>query len=80
MSRIDPEFAQKLRTDLGDGLDVTVDLHIRLHRNGAMSVSAPIGDKVLCFQMLDHARDAIKRQGRERPGIIVPGKDVAVTQ
>lgn len=74
MSLLDPEFAQKLTTDLKDGLGVVVDLHIRLHANGALSVSAPLGDKNLCLQLLDHARDSITRQSNPRK-LVIPGKD-----
>lgn len=77
MSRIDPEFAQKLRTDLKDGLGVVVDMHIRLHENGAMSVSAPIGDRNLCLQLLAHAKDAIERQAKPH-ALVIPGKDVDI--
>lgn len=75
MSRIDPEFAQKLKTDLKDGLGVTVDLHIRLHENGAMSISGPTGDMDFCLQLLEHAKDAIRRQAKPRE-LIVPAKDL----
>lgn len=80
MRDIDPEFAEKLRTELGDGLGVVIDLHIRLHQNGAMSVSAPIGDLDLCMSMLENGRDAILREGKRlgRANIIVPGDDVDV--
>lgn len=73
---MDPEFAKKLTMDLKDGLGVVVDLHIRLHQNGAMSISAPVGDRNLCLQLLEHAKDAIKRQAKDANALIVPGKDV----
>lgn len=75
MTAIDPEFAQKLRTDLKDGLGVAVDLHIRLHANGAMSISCPVGDKDLALSMLEHAKDAINRQAKPK-SLVVPWKDV----
>lgn len=78
MSGLDPEFAQKLRTDLKDGLGVVVDMHIRLHENGAMSISAPIGDRQLCLNMLAHATDTIKRQAKDANQLVVPGKDVDI--
>lgn len=60
---------------LGDELSVSVALTIRLHRNGAMSVEGPTGDKAFCRKLLDEAWHAINRQPA-RGGIVVPGADV----
>lgn len=76
---LDPEFGRKVAVDLHDGLGVAVDLHIRLHENGALSISAPIGDRNLCLALLDNARDAILRQAKLK-GLVVPGKDVDLSQ
>lgn len=43
-------------------LGVRVDLTITYHPNGSLSVTGPVGDKVLCHWLLDQARDAIRRQ------------------
>lgn len=59
-------------------LGVSVTLTIRLHHNGAMSIEAPLGDKGLCLSMLDHARDAVLRQGGAQ--IVVPPCDVEVVR
>lgn len=58
-----------------DPLAVTVELHIKLHNNGAMSVSAPIGDPAFCKQLLEEAWEAIKRQ-TQAGVVVVPGRDV----
>lgn len=60
---------------LGGELAVSVALTIRLHRNGAMSVEGPTGDKAFCRKLLDEAWHAINRQPA-RGGIVVPGADV----
>lgn len=64
---------EKLLRDNPD-LRVTVDLTIRLHANGALSVRGPVGDPDLCNWMLDQGRDAVRRQHDKT--IMIPGKDV----
>lgn len=56
-------------------MGVTLELTIRLHRNGAMSVQAPLGDPAFCKQLLEEAWEAIKRQ-TEPATVIVPERDV----
>jgi hypothetical protein len=65
-----------------DPLDVVAELHVRLHRNGALSVAGPIGNKDWCLAALENAKDAVRNHhGRklETPGgILVPANDVEV--
>ncbi len=63
-----------------DPLDVVAQIGIKLHANGAMSISGNIGDAQLAIQMIDAARDAVKNQLKRRDEIIVPNRDVVVKQ
>ena len=63
-----------------DPLDVVAKITISLHSGGAMSISGNIGDVKLALGMIDHARDAVKHQMRDREEIVVPNRDVAVYQ
>lgn len=74
----DTDAYKRMARDLPDELGVTVELRITLHKNGALSVSAPLGDKALCYSMLDHARDAITRSTDNR--IVIPEQDVELPQ
>jgi hypothetical protein len=70
---------EKLARDLpGDELAVSVSLTIRLHRNGALSVEGPVADPAFCRQLLDHAWDAIQRQTKPQPLLVVPERDVGI--
>jgi len=68
----------KLARDVPDGMDVSVELTIRLHRNGALSVAGPIGEPAFCRQMLDHAWDAIQRQQKQPNQLLIPEQDVGL--
>ena len=56
-------------------LKASVTLTITLHANGALSVGGPVGDRALCYALLDNARDAVKRQHEK--SLIIPAHDVA---
>ena len=61
--------------------DVHAWITLRLHSNGAMSVSGNIGDTRLAISMLDGARDAVKRQvKRAQQTIVTPAYDVVAPQ
>lgn len=75
LSNAEEAMARLRRDDLADGLAVEVEIAVRLHRNGSMSVAAPLGDKDFCLRMLDEAKDAIRRHGTERT-LVVPERDV----
>jgi hypothetical protein len=61
-------------------LDAVAYLHINLFGGGEMSVSGNIGDVRLALQMLDHARDAVlnQRKNRTEEGLLLPPRDVTV--
>jgi hypothetical protein len=61
-------------------LDSVASISIHLHAGGAMSISGNIGDKALALKMLDHARDAVNAQIKDRSEIVVPNRDVVVAQ
>lgn len=67
-----------LRVPQQDG-DVAAFITIRLHQTGGVSVSGHIGDKRLALQLIDAARDAVKRQVPDARPIVIPGRDVEAT-
>lgn len=77
---------QRVTPELADPLRVAVELRIRLHVGGALSVEGPMGDKAFCKRMLEEAWDAIRRQhGAERlltpspveeTRLVIPEQDV----
>ena len=52
---------------------------VRLHAPGTISISGHVADRRLCLQLLDHARDAIKRQIPDDHALVLPNRDVSVT-
>jgi hypothetical protein len=62
-------------------LDAIANISITLYGTGEMSVSGNIGDVRLALQMLDHARDAVTNQLRQRTpdGLLLPPRDVDVS-
>ena len=60
--------------------DTVAMISIRLHAGGAMSIQGNIGDKQLALKMLDHARDAVKAQVRDRSELVIPNRDVVAPQ
>lgn len=61
-------------------LDVVAFISIKLHSNGAMSISGNIGDVKLALGMIDHARDSIKNQLKQKNEIVIPNRDVVTPQ
>ena len=61
-------------------LDSVASITIHLHSNGSLSVSGNIGDTTLALQMIDHARDAVKHQRRDKDKLIIPNRDVVAPQ
>lgn len=57
-----------------DGNRVVVELVIRVHASGALSVQAPLEDKAWCLAALEQATSAVKNH--RAGGIIIPGSDV----
>lgn len=52
---------------------------VRLHAHGQISVSGTIGERKLALGLLDHAKDAIKRQVPDDGELYVPNSDVSVS-
>lgn len=71
--------AWKMQTERpADDLDVVAELHLRLRRNGAMSLEGAVGDEKLALGMLQGAIEAVKRQHEPEKGIVIPGGDLDV--
>ena len=49
---------------------------VRLHSHGAVSVSGTIGERDLAVSLLDHAKDAVRRQVPRAGELYVPNCDV----
>lgn len=72
------ERMQRVGPEMADPLKVAIELRVRLHVGGALSVEGPIADKAFCRRLLDEAWDAINRQGANRPALVVPGCDTDI--
>jgi hypothetical protein len=62
-------------------LDAIASITVTLFGDGQMQIHGAIGDVRLAQQMLDHARDAITAQWRNRSatgGLLLPASDVEV--
>jgi hypothetical protein len=62
-------------------LDAIANISITLYGTGEMSVAGNIGDVKLALQMLDHARDAVRNQLKQRTpdGLLLPPRNVDVS-
>ena len=62
-------------------LDAIASISVTLYGGGEMSISGNIGDVRLALQMLDHAREAVNNQWKQRTvdGLLIPPRDVDVT-
>lgn len=49
-------------------------------KEGGLSVSGPLDNPILCYAMLEGARDVIfmKSQKRQRTGLVVPGPEAII--
>ena len=56
---------------------VVVEVKIKLHASGAMSVEGPMHDKPFLLAMLANAADAVRNHGKNG-NLIVPAHDVDV--
>jgi len=52
---------------------------VRMHAPGSVSVNGMIADKAFALKLLDHARDAIKRQKQIGGGVTTPSYDVSAS-
>ena len=53
-------------------------LIITMLENGAINVTGPIGNKTLCYGMLESAKDAIRDYIAKNQAVIVPVKEMPV--
>lgn len=56
---------------------VTVQIVIKVHASGAMSVEGPLDEREWMLAALENAKDAVRNHRRASP-IIVPPKDVSI--
>lgn len=66
--------------DLPDHLEpsgdaVAIEIVIRVHASGAMSVAGPVEDREWMLAALDHAKDAVRNHHRPKNEIVIPGRD-----
>ncbi len=59
-----------------DGDAVAVEIIIRVHASGAMSILGPMQDPAWVLAALDHAKDAVKNQMKPKNEIVIPSKDI----
>ena len=60
-----------------DGDKVAVQITIKVHASGALSVEGPLDEREWMLAALDNAKDAVRNHRRNAP-IIVPAKDVSL--
>jgi hypothetical protein len=51
-----------------------VELKISMVPGQAPQITGPLQDKMLCYAMLEIARDAIQSLNFEKPGLVTPAK------
>lgn len=54
-----------------------VQLLLTLNKDGTLNVTGPIDDRVLCYGMLDYAKDVIREYQASRAKLVVPITDPA---
>lgn len=68
----DEDRYHRLQRDAANAPKYVATMTIRVHFDGTMSLDAPLGDKALCLQMLDQARDRILENAKDRGWLIMP--------
>jgi uncharacterized phosphosugar-binding protein len=51
---------------------VAVEISIRIMSNGQITVHGPLHDKILCYGVLDAAKDVVRNHKVEQKNILVP--------
>lgn len=49
-----------------------VQLLLTLNKDGTLNVTGPIDDRVLCYGMLDYAKDVIREYQARQAKLVVP--------
>jgi hypothetical protein len=66
---------RRVNTDVNPQRPI-IEVVIKLHPDGGLSVEGPLHDKLFMLAMIDNARDAVKNHGIKP--ILVPSHDVRV--
>lgn len=69
--RDDDQYA-RLKRDAVDAPAYIATMTIRVHFDGTMSMDAPLGDKALCLQILDQARECVQANAKDRGWLVMP--------
>ena len=69
---LDVDRHERLRRDALNAPAYVATMTIRVHYDGTMSMDAPLGDKALCLQILDQARECVMANAKDRGWIIMP--------
>lgn len=62
MNELDVDAYERMQRQAADPLGVQLEVIIRLHANGAMSVQGPFGEPKFFLELLDEAKAVVKRQ------------------
>lgn len=68
----DEDRYHRLKKDAENAPKFVATMTIRVHFDGTMSLDAPLGDKALCLQMLDQAREQVQAHAKDRGWLIIP--------
>lgn len=61
--------------------EIVMELRVRVHASGALSVLGPIEHKEYALALLENAKDAIRNHHARRAGnLIVPSEDVSISK
>lgn len=52
--------------------EAAVQLLLTLNRDGSLNVTGPIDDRVLCYGMLDYAKDVIREYQAQKARLVLP--------
>lgn len=72
---LDEDRHRRLARDAAHAPAYVATMTIRVHYDGTMSMDAPLGDKALCLQMLDQARDCVTANAKDRGWLVMPDGD-----
>lgn len=68
----DRERFEKMQRDAAQAPAYVATIVIRVHHDGSRSMEAPMGDKQLCLQMLDEAREQVLANAKDAGWLFAP--------
>ena len=69
---LDEDRLLRLKRDAENAPAFVAKITIVAHHDGTMGLSAPLGDKALCLDMLQQAIDVVKANAKDRGTLITP--------